>query len=549
MTNKAEITTKPLSNPYTEGIKEESILILEADKVMALFQDANFIKAWDSLYDTCIWATVFQSRDFVYSWYSAYAPEFVPVMALAYKGTQLTGLLSLTYRINSKSLFHAGLGLGEYQTWLTAKDKGVNFIQHALNALNKEYPSFGINIYNIPAPTPINWVTDSTYWRKRSILKPIERPLMDLTDPEVSKLFRKKQVREKTNRLRRLGDLQFRRVTDPTEFHAIIDELILLSDFRKGARYNLLQFKVDPFAKDVLVRLYEQGILHTTVLTLNGEILASIAAIQGKNWVHLAGINCYTPLLSRHSPGLLNFIMLGQLLEQEGVRVFDLTPGGDAYKQRLATTHDYVHELYITSPLKTNFNKNIKAPIMHMLRLVARKTNKTPREVKFGLTKMKDRLKLALKNKHVQSLALPYILRGMTDHTVICHFTPEYKTSTVALKKNDLAALMNYSVTQGIDTQWDFLADAMKRFEAGEQVYTVSNDTQLIFSAWVSEYPEEDIAQTEQDVNVYGLHCNHNHTHELHDYLHALAYQLPKSEKLICHINRRAKHIWSKLTS
>src|SRR5687768_18143535 len=56
-----------------------------------------------------------------------------------------------------------------------------------------------------------------------------------------------------------------------------------------------------------------------------------------RSWLHLQGINSFAAAYARYSPGIIHFLLLGKLLAEEGVAVFDLTPGADAYKDTLAT--------------------------------------------------------------------------------------------------------------------------------------------------------------------------------------------------------------------
>jgi hypothetical protein len=64
-------------------------------------------------------------------------------------------------------------------------------------------------------------------------------------------------------------------------FSSIFDELTAQYDFRKAAMYNKAPFRKDPLKKKFLLALFEQQILHVTVLKLNDEIIASnVAAIE-----------------------------------------------------------------------------------------------------------------------------------------------------------------------------------------------------------------------------------------------------------------------------
>jgi CelD/BcsL family acetyltransferase involved in cellulose biosynthesis len=534
-------------NSVSSNSKKLEIRILTEEEALAQLKVPSFLSAWERLYMNCEWGTVFQSPTFVKNWYELYAIYYKPILVLAYADNALVGLLPLTHQRDGKIILGAGLGSAEYHTWLANEIHATNFIQQALRYLFRAFPGFQINLYNVAPNSPISWVTDEPYWKQRTVVKKLRRPLMHLCDPEVDKIFRKKQFREKTNRLKRLGNLKFEKVTDPDHFKAILDELIAQSDFRKGAKFNLLQFEADPLGRDFLLRLFEEGMLHTTILSLNGKILSSIAAVEGKQWVHLAGLNSYTPLLAKHSPGTINFILLGQLLREEQVRYFDLTPGGDAYKERLATTHDHVHELYFASPLITARRKLIEGPLFHLIKNIPRFFKKTPREFKFELIKVKSRLGLAAQRKQLHNFSPSYLLtgRGTSTTTLLTHSLSGH--TPVKVRLNQVEDLLLYKMEDGVSTRWDFLSDAMNRFEAGQTLYTSRSNDLLTCSVWLTEEMTE-AGESYSDLSLSGLHCHKDHLHLLPDFIHSVANSMKQTVQnpnlqVYLKVDKRASHI------
>jgi hypothetical protein len=83
--------------------------------------------------------------------------------------------------------------------------------------------------------------------------------------------------------------------------------------------------------------------------------------------VHLQGINSHSPFYSKHSPGILHFLMLGVALAEEGIPVFDLTPGGaDGYKAILANRQETAYEWWFgpkAFALKTRTMESLKFKI------------------------------------------------------------------------------------------------------------------------------------------------------------------------------------------
>ncbi len=190
---------------------------------------------------------------------------------------------------------------------------------------------------------------------------------MVINEEHFTSELKKKNRREKINRLKRLGDLKFERITDFNEFNAIFDDLALQSDFRKGAMYNKVAFKTDPLRKTFLLSLFKQNNIHATVLKINDQIIAANVSIGTSKQLHLQGINSFAASLARHSPGIIQFLMLGKLLAEEGTEVFDLTPGADGYKDILATHHSVAYTLSIgnkyhniTNRLQAGLNNSLK---------------------------------------------------------------------------------------------------------------------------------------------------------------------------------------------
>jgi CelD/BcsL family acetyltransferase involved in cellulose biosynthesis len=509
--------------------------ILTGERAMNTVADNEFLTKWDDLYLACPWGTVFQSKEFVCPWYQLYHSSFIPLIAKAELNGQLIGLLTLTIEKEKRLIMAAGLGSAEYQTWLALPSLGEIFITKTLGKLQSLYPGYSINLYNTTPETPLGWTTNIN-WQKRCQTKSLRRPLMDLRDPEVSKLFRKKQFREKTNRLKRMGTLSFEKITDAEQFESILDELAAQSDFRKGAKFNHSEFKNDTARRLFLIELFKQGVLHTTVLKLNEQIIASIAACAGRGSVHLAGINTYSPMLSKYSPGTINFVMLGQLLMEEGLDMFDLTPGGDAYKERLATSHDYVHDLYVSSELKVLFNRKMIWPIANLMKSHLNKHGITPGKLKFDLAKFKQRLALARKNNLSNLFSWHYLISGFRkrQEVVTCNFQQDGIRAD--LRINALQDLLQYEPQHGHVIRWDFLEDAMRRFEEGGNVYTLIKNETLIFCAWHSTQTPAPLSLPPipaDAVFLDGIYCHPAVTEQLISLLNNVACEITSDYKAV----------------
>ena len=61
-----EVKTKPVIETGTRFNNSDSFELIKGDAVIALLNnDSGFRQSWDLLFESCPWATVFQSRAFV----------------------------------------------------------------------------------------------------------------------------------------------------------------------------------------------------------------------------------------------------------------------------------------------------------------------------------------------------------------------------------------------------------------------------------------------------------------------------------------------------
>ena len=465
------------------------VKILTGKEALTLIDEQSFQLQWDSLYTSCPWATVFQSSAFVYTWYQSYISTYTPVLAVYYHGEKLSGLLTLALD-DSGQLVGAGANQAEYQVWLTAEQDSSAFIKQAVFDLLKAFPHSEISIKFAPANTPLQWLDAEPEWQKICFRRTVRQPLLNLNKENLSQELSKKNRREKLNRLRRQGELSFVKITDAQEFFSVLDELVIQSDFRKGAMYNKCAFQEDSNRKEFLKELFEQGLLHVTLLKLNDTIIASNVGVSGENWVHLQGINTHSPVQAKHSPGILHFLMLGVMLAEEGIAVFDLTPGSDPYKESLATEVTHATELIFSnkaSILKKRLNYNLT----EYLKQTLPKLGIAPFKIKqlgHQAAVMKEKSKL-IKRQHLPSL-LKKSIRGFGKSGKLRTFLvqpTQAQRQLVSVKKNDLKDLLCYTPTATLTSKWEFLMHAMRGLESGQQVYTWQENGHLMSCAWLIE--------------------------------------------------------------
>ncbi|WP_143962606.1 GNAT family N-acetyltransferase [Litoribacter populi] len=460
--------------------KPTTFQILIGQQVLEKIEDLEFLSDWETLYQNCKWATAFQRPGFASEWYKLYYHQYEPVLVYEYDDKGLAGILAIA--VDGKKLIGAGEAISEYQVWLTRKAES-SFIATALLGLQKKFPNKELHLKYLPPNTPVQLFRE-TAWASNTFLKEVAQPVQAVDWEYADKELKKKNKKEKIRRLKRLGDLTFGRVDSYDEFEQIFDELAIQSDFRKGAMFDAVFFQDDPLRKKFLLSLFKHDLLHTTVLKVDDEIIASNVGVMGKGWVHLQGINTHSPTLAKHSPGILHFLMLGQKLSEEGFHSFDLTPGADGYKQSLATKNDIAYELRVFASAKSKKKADAKESLHQYLKGKLMKMgvdNYGLRDFRKKRAIWKQKLKLAISNKSIinpfKKSEIPRVYEFVGDRTSL--------TKSEEVNLNSLKDLLLYQSGKSLTTRWEFLDEAMRRLEAGQSCLTTVENGMLQACVWI----------------------------------------------------------------
>jgi hypothetical protein len=503
------------------------------------FSDSTFIEQWDYLFNNCYWATAFQDRRYVYSWYTLYQLKYEPLLLVSYEEDTITGIFPLALTDDNK-IVGAGHHQAEYKCWISTEKTKISFIVEAIEWLRMNYPDWLVNLSYLPNGIPYNELKNDTRLSEYAIWRIHQQPIMVIDEEMLLQQIKKKNRKEKINRLKRIGDLKFEKVESNEEFRSVLDELIIQNDFRKGAVYGNEFFANDPLKKEFKIQLFSLGLLHVTILKLNEEIIASNASIHGKGVVHLAGFNTHSPFYSKYSPGIIRFLMLGLLIHKEGYYEFDLTPGGiEGYKSDLATDYKNVYELIIASGLtkiRLDIIARIKAVIIkqwpdtglsrfrYLKDLVKNQANHLAKMLKYGPVKYYR--KKALLSEPISDFLLYPLYRNAF----------EYEKSAIPIRINLLDDLLLYSQEESVLTRQDFLIDCMKRIENGHQVFTLMKDNKLMACLWYIpkeariDYPIQ--SKAEMPI-VFLSQLNHVDDHDLKSFINNALTSLFKNDSAL----------------
>ncbi|MBD8490481.1 GNAT family N-acetyltransferase [Echinicola sp. CAU 1574] len=456
------------------------------DNACSLLNDNIFQEKWDKLYEDCEWATVFQKKEFILTWYQVNANEYSPIIVFLIQDDKLLGLLCLATKKKKKGIekqfplriIGAGAYDAEYQVWISKREDSDYFISSALKILFEEFPKSNLFLRFIPDSTIVNVITESKEWNNHAVPLANHRPLMDFSLTDEQKLFKKRHLKAKYNRISRVGKIELKEITDSKEFDGVLKEVLVFLDFRQAYMFNKLPSKKEPNKPLFLKSLFEKDLLHVSVLILENEIISSIIGMKDKKWVHLAGLISYSPFYAKHSPALVHFFLLGQLMKDQGFNVFDLTPGYDAYKERISTSSDEVIELTISK----NPSFKLKKSIRKLLHTSLLKFNIRPMSFKLKI----KRMKYMLKNKPIKLInSINISLHKADQHN-------DFLLENHEFSKNSLAALLCFSDKNSDFTKWEYLQKAASYIEEGHHFYTISSNDLLEACVWF-EAPSEDV--------------------------------------------------------
>ena len=457
---------------------KRTVVFSSGKSAFDLISDPVFLHKWLDLYEACSWGTVYQSPEFVQTWYDIYREQFVPVI-LTMEGpkNRLYGLLTLAINRSTGRLVYAGDVLSEYQVWLAQNEAGDVFILEALELLGKEFPRQVLRLKFLPPRTHLGPLKKTTWMRNTCFLTPSSRPLIGPNDEQrVDQSLKSKKV--KLNRLKRLGTVSFKKVARD-DFPEIFEQAWPLFEFRQIEQFNSSPFLSDADLKRFLLKLAKHSdVLHMTILQVDEVIVAWLLGTQSNGFLHLMATG-YSPFHARHSPAMLHMLMLAKSLIQEQ-RVFDLTPGGDKYKDQLATVYENTHTLHFFPRLRAAIeDKQTRALANKALKKVIRVAVRSP------ALALAASLPGRRRDRHFPdspSSKEPEITFRLHRLRLVQLDNPNERSDEV--RKNKVIDLLRYEPTL-TKTRRDFVSEAWRFIERGADVYTLVRNARLIGSCWI----------------------------------------------------------------
>jgi CelD/BcsL family acetyltransferase involved in cellulose biosynthesis len=473
-----------------------NIEILKGQDAEGIIGCADFRKNWRNLYGKCPWGTVFQSEEFVTTWYSTYRDQFAPVIVVGTTGDgELVGLFTLAVSIDSGTLEIAGTDHAEYGAWLAEPQYGNTFIESALLKLSEQFPNQSLTLSSFAPLLPLEWTKPGATWGNRCYIKLIPCGMMAIGDGSAFReRLRKKTEKYKLNCLKRLGDLRFDLIEDPEELEAIFDDIMTFANLRLKAIHNVTELESVPNKKSFYVNMMRMPrLIHATVMRLDRQIVSAQINLYNRDQVFL-GIITHSPFYAKASPGALHMLMLGEELAKQGIPQFDLTPGGD-YKDRYATHHD---EVYV---IKVFFNRihclqyKLKRKLADGAKTAIRRFNITSEQVKDVLDSFRDwKERWSRLNIFDLPLGLVRTLKNSLWrveklHIYSCDLDRLREAPlNQAVRRDHIPDLLAYQPSETCQPAVNrFLKQALKDLESGNHVYTCVEDGRLAHYGWLIE--------------------------------------------------------------
>jgi CelD/BcsL family acetyltransferase involved in cellulose biosynthesis/RimJ/RimL family protein N-acetyltransferase len=493
------------SEPFGSRTNPVVICVTTDTEADALLSAESFRAAWNELYCRCPWATVFQDVDFVTTWYGTYTERFRPVIIRETNSAgELTGLLTLALSVDSRRLIVAGGHQAEYHTWLASAVGDSSFIEAALRELRRRFPNRSLVFKYLPPRTPLDWTSPGRFWGRRCRLQQFSDPLWRVDDGSKLKAVLYKNKRPTTpglNRLKELGDFHFEQITDLGGLKAVFGPIMTYYNFRHGAIYNTSPFLDDPLKERFHLRLMEiPDLLHVTVLKAGGQVVAAHVGAAGRGIVH-GGFITHSPFVARSSPGIIQWLMLGEHMAKTGFHTLDLTPGGDWYKERLATDHEDVHVLKLFFHRWQALAHDANEKCVSLSKRVLQVARVQPQAVKAFVRKarhtrladlpvkvLRRTFNLVRRLVHTPELRIYVFRRQDFDKIVgaVARGSPLNGAPAAWLMSRDsLDDLLAFRPAEAWQDRQRFLAEALTRIEKAHHMYTRVEEGRLVHYGWL----------------------------------------------------------------
>lgn len=472
--------------------------LFESNEAELLLGNETFLSGWKKLMKECPWSTIFQSPEFVCTWYGLFS-GYPKIILCEMVDGEPKGLLFLTEDQNGVFV-GAGTNLAEYQGWIS-DPQDTHFLPNAIKTLKERYPNKLVHLKYIPDIPYLIKQQGLGAFPKSMLIINHSRPIMENHIDWLEKELKKKNRKEKINRLKRLGTLELEKIETLMKFKEVLPTLIYQNDLRKGAMYGKTAFIDEPVRRDFLIALFKSDMIHVSLLKLDNEIIASNVGIKGDNKVYLQGLNTISAKHMKYSPGILHFLMMGQQLSMENIPEFDLTPGGtDGYKSMLASKFLPCHEVFFGNSWaigKIRLRQKVKEWLQK---------NGAP-------VTLINRLQELGQYKNLTGLfstRLEYVLRPMASAMgkdqnrdyLEFNIEPGREWDGYKVESESLVGIFNVGKKLSQRTRKILYQDSIRRMEIGQKIFSIWHEGDCVALVWFWQQPDVEQKECEDGPEI-----------------------------------------------
>lgn len=455
--------------------------LARGEDALAKFNDPAFAAEWRRLLGACPWATVFQSPAFFVPWFRHYADAYEPLLALVYGTDRLVCAFPGARRRDDGLLVGAGHYQAEYQCWLCEPQQTEQAGLYLAEALSEQFPGSPWHLKYVPSHPVLRSGLDSLLAQGRTAIETWRRPLHRFSAQSAAKSLRKKSNKSKLNRLARSGPVSFYSATDAEQRRSLLDEIIPYYELRQGAVNDSFPFTDDTRKRAFHVDLLQSldGDMSLTVTRAGSEFVAGLVGFRSEG-VLSVGMIAYSPMYAAHSPGKFHLLLGAMELDGEGIHTIDLTPGGDAWKDRFATEFDEVYELHVfpdrAALRRRNRTRRVAGTAKSLLSLVG-VTGPRVRALRGGLAS-----------------SLPWLRTNLWRRSGYCVYRGDVEEASGADAGFTASVNSIYNLVRFVScaqARQAFFAQSLARLEAGHRIYTIVEGGAPRHYGWLTEGESE----------------------------------------------------------
>ncbi len=446
-------------------------------------------RRWRDLQYRCGDDNTFVAPAFVATWYAHYHDLWTPLVAVGQLSDgRLAGILPLACDESNRFLTAAGANQCEYHGWLCEPGSEPAFLSGLAQRLGSGFPGYTLVLNHIRGRQRIAALQHSPFAPRLDVTTH-RKPILEIDLARIAASEKKSGNRSKLKRLQANGPIETARAETADELSPLLDPIANDYDFRQGAANDVTPFAADARKKPFHLAWMEAAPqdFYALALVQRGRIIAGLIGTVIGDGVSV-DIQSHAPELANYSPGKFLLYQAARDLEGTDIAKLDLTPGGDAWKDRMATGSEEVWSVrihpsararrlahaYAASRATAN-RSGRRRPAAAIRRCTARARRATPRAILARLTyAFADRSEY-----RVYRFSLP------------AHAFPRDNTAIRLNSTHDLVRLAQAIADHGLSTRGDVLVQASERLKNGHLVYTYRNDDVPVHHYWVAPRQSE----------------------------------------------------------